>query len=108
MEEWKHLSYASSLCGNCTEVCPVRINLHELLLENRYEAVEDGYASWSEKLAWKLWKKASLSRRLMNSGNPRLKNWLVRKAFKAWTTHRSELHFATATFNERWAAERGK
>ncbi|MFX8762526.1 4Fe-4S dicluster domain-containing protein, partial [Acinetobacter baumannii] len=32
LDEYKHLSYASSLCGNCTEVCPVRINLHELLL----------------------------------------------------------------------------
>ena len=31
MGEWKHLSYASSLCGNCTEVCAVKINLHELL-----------------------------------------------------------------------------
>ncbi|HEY6062540.1 MAG TPA: lactate utilization protein B, partial [Chitinophagaceae bacterium] len=30
MDEWKHLSYASSLCGNCTEVCAVKINLHEL------------------------------------------------------------------------------
>src|ERR1700712_4351196 len=27
MKEWKHLSYASSLCGNCTEVCAVKINL---------------------------------------------------------------------------------
>ncbi|MCW3081141.1 LutB/LldF family L-lactate oxidation iron-sulfur protein, partial [Segetibacter sp.] len=35
MDDYKHLSNASSLCGNCTEVCPVRINLHELLLENR-------------------------------------------------------------------------
>ena len=42
MDEWKHLSYASSLCGNCTEVCAVKINLHELLLENRHEAVECG------------------------------------------------------------------
>ncbi|HRN57513.1 MAG TPA: lactate utilization protein B, partial [Agriterribacter sp.] len=25
--EWKHLSYASSLCGNCTAACPVKINL---------------------------------------------------------------------------------
>jgi L-lactate dehydrogenase complex protein LldF len=108
MEEWKHLSYASSLCGNCTEVCPVRINLHELLLENRHEAVEDGYASWSERLAWKLWKKASLSRRLMNTGSPDLKNWMIRKAFKAWTAHRAELKFAPKTFNERWKAERGK
>src|SRR5215471_17256847 len=29
MDEYKHLSYASSLCGNCTQVCAVRINLHE-------------------------------------------------------------------------------
>ena len=35
MGEWKHLSHASSLCGNCTEVCAVKINLHELLLEYR-------------------------------------------------------------------------
>ena len=40
--DWKHLSYASSLCGNCTEVCAVKINLHELLLENRHEAVQEG------------------------------------------------------------------
>jgi L-lactate dehydrogenase complex protein LldF len=39
MDDWKHLSYASSLCGNCTEVCAVKINLHELLLETRNEAV---------------------------------------------------------------------
>ena len=37
MEDYQHLSYASSLCGNCTEVCPVNIRLHELLLDNRHE-----------------------------------------------------------------------
>lgn len=107
MGEWKHLSYASSLCGNCTEVCSVKINLHELLLDNRHEAVEDGYATWSEKLAWKLWRKASLNRNMMNMGNARLKNWMVNKAFKAWTVHREELDFAPKTFNQRWKAERG-
>ena len=107
MGEWKHLSYASSLCGNCTEVCAVKINLHELLLENRYEAVEKGYATWSEKLAWKAWKKASLNRGLMNMGSQRMKNWIVNKAFKAWTAHRDELDFSPKTFNERWKAERG-
>jgi len=106
MEEWKHLSYASSLCGNCTEVCAVKINLHELLLENRYEAVEEGHASWSEKLAWKAWKKASLNRGLMNAGNQKMKNWVVNRAFKAWTAHRDKLDFAPKTFNERWKSER--
>jgi L-lactate dehydrogenase complex protein LldF len=107
MGEWKHLSYASSLCGNCTEVCAVKINLHELLLENRYEAVEEGYASWSEKLAWKAWKKASLNRGLMNMGSGKMKNWVVNRAFKAWTAHRDKLDFSAKTFNERWKSERG-
>jgi L-lactate dehydrogenase complex protein LldF len=104
--EWKHLSYASSLCGNCTEVCAVKINLHELLLDNRSEAVESGYATWQEKIAWRVWRKASLSRRLMNMGSQKQKNWLVKKAFKAWTAHRAELDFAPKTFNERWRVER--
>jgi L-lactate dehydrogenase complex protein LldF len=106
MGEWKHLSYASSLCGNCTEVCAVKINLHELLLDNRSEAVKEGYATWSEKVAWAAWKKASLNRPLMNMGNRRMKNWLVNKVFKAWTAHRGELDFSPRTFNERWKAER--
>ena len=51
IDEYKHLSYASSLCGNCTEVCAVKINLHELLLENRKESVEEGLTTFSEKMA---------------------------------------------------------
>src|SRR5882724_617468 len=107
MHEWKHLSYASSLCGNCTEVCAVKINLHELLLENRHEAVEEGNSSFAERMAWKLWKNASLSRRLMNTGNRKMKNWMVNKAFSAWTAHRGDLDFSPKTFNERWKEERG-
>lgn len=108
MGEWKHLSFASSLCGNCTEVCAVKINLHELLLENRSEAVEQGYAGWAEKLAWKAWKQASLNRGMMNLGNRKMKNWLVNKAFKAWTAHREDLDFAPRTFNEMWRTDRGE
>jgi L-lactate dehydrogenase complex protein LldF len=106
MGEWKHLSYASSLCGNCTEVCAVKINLHELLLDNRYEAVKEGYSSLSEKIAWKVWRKASLNRSLMNMGTGKMKNWIVNKAFNAWNTHRDALNFAPKTFNQRWKDER--
>ncbi len=108
MNEYKHLSYASSLCGNCTEVCPVRINLHELLLENRHEAVEEGDSSFAERVAWKLWKKASTSRKMMNMGNGKLKNWVVNKTFKGWITHRSTLDFSQKTFNEMWQDKYGK
>ncbi len=102
MEDFKHLSYASSLCGNCTEVCAVKINLHELLLENRHESVEEGITSFSERMAWKLWRIASLHRKLMNMGTGNLKNKVVSKLFKGWATHRSELEFSRKTFNEMW------
>jgi L-lactate dehydrogenase complex protein LldF len=52
-EEWKELPYASSLCGACTEVCPVKIPLHDLLIEHRKDEVENGFTSWQEKLAFK-------------------------------------------------------
>lgn len=102
LDEYKHLSYASSLCGNCTEVCPVRINLHELLLDNRHEAVVQGNSSLAERIAWKAWKTASLNRVMMNAGNGKMKNWIVNKIFKGWTAHRADLDFSPKTFNEMW------
>lgn len=100
MHDYHHLSDASSLCGNCTEVCPVKINLHELLLENRREAVVAGESNFAEKFAWKMWKQASLSRMLMNQGNATIKNWLFNKMFKGWSNQRAPLEFPKKTFNQ--------
>jgi L-lactate dehydrogenase complex protein LldF len=100
--EWKHLSHASSLCGNCTEVCAVKINLHELLLENRYEAVNEGYAPFAEKIAWKVWKIAMLRRSWMNLANGNMKSKLINSIGKAWTEHRSNLEFPKKSFNQQW------
>ena len=108
MDDYKHLSNASSLCGNCTEVCPVRINLHELLLENRHEAVEFGMASFGEKIAWKAWKASSLNRKMLNMGNGKMKNFVINKVFKPWTAHRGNLNFSQKTFNELWEERNGK
>lgn len=102
VDEYKHLSNASSLCGNCTEVCPMRINLHELLLDNRHEAVTQGTSTLAERVAWKAWMVASLNRPMMNIGNGKMKNWVVNKVFKGWAVHRSELDFTPKTFNEMW------
>ena len=43
------LPHASSLCGACTEACPVKIPLHDLLLELRRDLVEQHVASWRER-----------------------------------------------------------
>jgi L-lactate dehydrogenase complex protein LldF len=102
LNDWKHLSYASSLCGNCTEVCAVKINLHEILLENRSEAVLQGAAGWMEKLAWKGWKQASLHRKWMNMGNAKIKNWFINRVFRGWNRQRANLQFPDKSFNQRW------
>lgn len=108
INSFKHLSYASSLCGACTEVCSVKINLHELLLDNRKQSVEQGANTFSEKMAWKLWRTASLNRGLMNLGNGPIKNKLVNSIFKGWAKRRNELDFSQKTFNEMWKERYGK
>ncbi|RPE13793.1 iron-sulfur cluster-binding protein [Chitinophaga lutea] len=109
IEKYMHLSFASSLCGNCTEVCPVRINLHELLLHNRHKAVEEHHTSGGEKLGWFGWKQACLSRRMMNLVGGKTKNLVIGKLFgKAWGDEERGLPiFAPKSFNQLWK-ERNK
>lgn len=101
-EKHNHLSAASSLCGKCTEVCPINIQLHELLLHNRNETVRRGHSALAERLAWKAWKTACLSRTMMNMGNGKLKSKVASRMFGAWTRHRSDLDFSGKTFNKMW------
>jgi L-lactate dehydrogenase complex protein LldF len=48
-KDFSHLSFASSLCGKCTEICSVRIPLTEILLKNRKKAVEEYHRPLIEK-----------------------------------------------------------
>lgn len=107
LSDWNHLSNASSLCGNCTEVCAVKINLHELLLHNRRESVRTGEGKMMEKIAWTVWQQGMLHRKLMNAGNSKVKNWMINKVFKGWTGKRSALVFPEKTFNQQWREQRG-
>jgi L-lactate dehydrogenase complex protein LldF len=51
--DWKHLSSASSLCGACTETCPVKIDLHHHLLQNRRNGAK-AQPSWAEQTAYQI------------------------------------------------------
>jgi L-lactate dehydrogenase complex protein LldF len=55
LEQAADLPHASSLCGACTDACPVKIPLHELLLELRRDLVEERVAPLRERLAFRLW-----------------------------------------------------
>ena len=51
LKDTKVLPQASSLCGACGEVCPVKIPLPELLIEHRRRSVEQGLTATGERLA---------------------------------------------------------
>lgn len=53
MEHSQSLPYASSLCGACYEVCPVKINIPEILIHLRGKVVENGDAPFTERMAMK-------------------------------------------------------
>jgi L-lactate dehydrogenase complex protein LldF len=55
LERAPDLPHASSLCGACTAACPVKIPLHELLLELRRDRVEERIASFPERIAFAAW-----------------------------------------------------
>ncbi|MFL5731132.1 MAG: [Fe-S]-binding protein, partial [Cytophagaceae bacterium] len=101
--EFQHLSYASSLCGACTSVCPVKIDLHNLLLLNRNQSVREGLSSNAEKIGFKIWKKAMLKRSLMNLTGNGTKNFFLKMLFKsAWGKRRTMPKMAVKSFNQLW------
>ena len=108
MQNFKHLSFASSLCGACTSVCPVKIPLHELLLLNRRQSVEENLAPKLERIGFKAWQNAMKYRFTMNLGNGKLKTMAVNKLFKASWSNTRQITFAPKNFNQLWAERRGK
>jgi L-lactate dehydrogenase complex protein LldF len=103
MKDYNHLSFASSLCGKCTEVCPVKIPLHELLLHNRHEAVEKNYVSYSWKWIVRGWKMVMLHRWMIDKTKPGMKNRMIsRFGKKMWGTRRTLPKIAPKSFKELW------
>ena len=103
LEKYKHLSYASTLCGGCSSVCPVKIDIHGMLLLNRKQSVEEGMTDGWEKAGFQVWKRVMLSRRMMNFGGSRLKQLFLDLLFKnSWSKRRIEPTLARKSFNEQW------
>jgi L-lactate dehydrogenase complex protein LldF len=71
-EDWSELAQASSLCGACRDVCPVRIDLPRLLLSVRREAAGRGLAPF--------WIRAAMPLYAAVATRPRLYRWAGRTA----------------------------
>ncbi len=103
MKEFKHLSYASSLCGKCSEVCPVKIDIHKMLLLNRRDSVDQGLSPAAENMSWKGWKIGMMKRKMMDMLSGSWKNRILKSFFKkSWGAHRELPEVAPKSFSEEW------
>lgn len=108
MDKYKHLSFASSLCGNCTEVCSVKIPLHELLLYNRNDSVKAGYSKKTDRILMYGMKKILLKRKRMDMFNAGMKNIALRTFIKkVWGPRRELPVIAKKSFRELWLQKKG-
>ncbi len=114
LNEFQHLSYASSLCGACTEACPVKIDLHHHLLENRRNAVSHADRPFSERMAFRMWRwsmsGASRFSFLAAVGKFALRalyglgaEGTVVDPLRPWTKHRAVPPLEQESFRARWS-----
>jgi len=97
------LNFASSLCGKCTDVCPVKIPLHKLLLANRHKIVSTSDSLGVERFFFRNYKKYMMRRKRLDRLNPKWKNKAMTTVVtKVWGPRRDPLVFAKESFNQTW------
>ena len=118
VSEAKDLPYASSLCGACREVCPVKINIPRMLLHLRNQIAEGTQhpeaknVTLAERLAMKGWRLTLSNALVLGLANRagRLLQWPLSRGgrlrwlpppLSAWTRHRSFPALARP-FRARW------
>ena len=104
------LAFASTLCGACAEVCPVKIPIPDILVRLREESVNptgavrhSHFSSTLERLVWSAWSWLNASPRLY-----RLALWAATRfgqrapdwVFDSWTLVRSRPKFAAKSLHE--------
>ncbi len=103
LRDFNHLSYASSLCGKCTSVCPMKIPLHELLLYNRNETVKQNYSGYTWRFIMKGWKMVMMHRWMLDKSSPKMKNRFMKRFFrKKWGPRREIPKIASKNFKQLW------
>jgi L-lactate dehydrogenase complex protein LldF len=117
LEPAHELPFASTLCGACGEVCPVRIDLPRLLLELRARAVRAGFAGPTDRVFARLWRFAMGSParlQLVGRVGRALQRLVVRGGridrlpgpLGGWTAYRTAPPLAAVPFRGRWRARR--
>ncbi len=114
MENATPLPYASSLCGNCKQVCPVDIDIPRMLLDLRQDLVDAGQTEKVWDLGMQAWAFGTRSPALFRLAGDiagfatRLfPNASLPGPLGGWSKYRKNPSFAKKPFRALWA-ERGR
>ncbi|MDF7674992.1 lactate utilization protein B [Acetobacteraceae bacterium ESL0709] len=114
-EKYSTLPFASTLNGSCSNVCPVKINIHEQLFEWRRVLAEENEIPFVKKeimkMAGKLLSSPRMYRAAISSTNIALKTmprFVLYNAFNQWGKHRELPHPVSETFNHWYRKNRLK
>jgi L-lactate dehydrogenase complex protein LldF len=105
-----HLPFASSLCGACESVCPVKIPIPSMLLRLRNRLTETGHVPLSHTIGMNLWKffmkgpmRYRAAARFTRWGYPFLARFAAGKGpAGGWTQYRELPRPAGEIFREQW------
>ncbi len=111
--EYSDLPYASSLCGACSEACPVKIPLHDMLVFLRERNVRQKRTKFRERLLFHGYRlafaRAGRYKAAVKLGRiaqkPLARNGYVESTIgplAGWTNSRSAPALAPQSFRERW------
>jgi L-lactate dehydrogenase complex protein LldF len=113
MKRHADLPFASTLCGSCSNVCPVKINIHDQLYKWRQEIVKEGYAANTKALgmktmAWALSSPVKFTRS-GKAGRWVLNNipFVVNNTFNPWFKQRDMPEASKQSFAE-WFKNKNK
>lgn len=104
MHRYGHLPFASSLCGACTEICPVNIPLHQLLLVNREQMVEQQQSSFLESMIWSVFTFVMCRPNLYRLFLSPFKVLTAHVLLRPWNKIHSPIPFARKTFHDLYRA----
>ena len=108
-KDFSHLSFASSLCGRCNEVCPVKIPLTDILLANRRKTVEQGLRPQAEKGMMSGFRLISSRRAGFDFFPSMMKNFGTAPFnYFGWGPHRKMPRFAKKSFSESYRINQNK
>lgn len=109
MKKHSDLPFASTLCGSCSNVCPVKINIHEQLYKWRQVIVKEGYASNAKALSMKAMARTLASPALYRTAG-KMGRWIlnyapfaVKNKFNPWFKQREMPRGQKESFGEWYA-----